>query len=369
MLGLTAKHCLTVVPKISLCNVRNASLANNTVDIVPGGHSLWRGDSCEPENSTEPFVLQRCEPFPSGKMLIQREGSFGCLPTAGSNVVIDPSQAWAIAAICNINRLHLRFDPQSFRPSMKVINPSTGVPFINAANLAHTPPVSDVVDSHGVIRHSVLDFRSHNVGDGVSYPSYPSNDSGGYRALPPLFLDLQSSWNGLTAGNPGLLMGQDVAISVEFYLASAHPSPQALLDWGGDPHRCAEPVAPTHCSGELVIFAQGGNLTVLLRRSFKRQNPEQYADLTLSAPVSAKDWHLLNITVTHDSGTRGSANATATWEMAVDGVPVAVAVAQRAWVVGVPTFARLGVGGAWPHGVAGDAPFLGAIASLDVWPL
>ena len=147
MLGLMAKHCLTVVPKISLCNVRNASLANNTVDVVPGGHSLWRGDSCEPENSTEPFALQRCEPFPSGKMLIQRKG----------------------------------FDPQSFRPSMKVINPSTGVPFINAANLAHTPPVSDVVDSHGVIRHSVLDFRSHNVGDGVSYPSYPSNDSGGYR--------------------------------------------------------------------------------------------------------------------------------------------------------------------------------------------
>ena len=237
------------VPLISLCNVEDAVIRNNSIKVVSWSGPY--GDACLPRAlaAAEPHAAQRCEPFPAGKSFIHRQGSFGCNPSAGTNVTVDPTQSWYAAV--QPNTLSLRFGPADYTTDFAEINPATTVPFINRANAVHAPGVKTLADKNGLSHNNVLVFnRTLVTPNGTG-----ANDNPGSQASPGsvtgfngTFLDLSSSWNGLAnaALGAGLQLGESFSL-LAVVLCDDVQAQQVIIDWGAEKNRCGFPHENVRC--------------------------------------------------------------------------------------------------------------------------
>lgn len=360
------------VPLISLCNVEDAMIRNNSIKVV--SRSGPYGDDCLPPAlaAEEPHAAQRCEPFPLGRSFIHRQGSFGCNPSAGTNVTVDPTQLW-YAAI-QPNTLSLRFGPDDYTPDFGKINPATSLPFLNRANAVHTPGFqSALVDRNGLSISNVVIFNRslvtpNGTGAHINPGSHASpGSSSGFNGT---FIDLSSSWNGLTnaALGAGLQLGESFSMSV-VVLCDDVQMQQVIIDWGGERNACGYPYENVHCSGEFVLSVESGQFQVLYQHP---SIPHNQNDTRLVASATPNVWHTINLTVA--SGAAGTTpgapdgSGLADWTLRLDGAIVATSPAQPEWHIAMSRFSRLGAGVQYPHDVGG-APFGGAMAAFDVVPL
>jgi len=184
------------------------------------------------------------------------------------------------------------------------------------------------------------------------------------------FVDLASAWNGFDATNSFLLGGDGGFRMSTTLLFDDVSQPHAVLDCRTNPQLCRTEQDPkseatkSGCSGWFALGVQGGQLTA----SYAPGGLPANMSVSVSAPVTAKIWHALEMSVVHRVVAASPAGVVSDWTLTLDGELKGHAIGAPPVHRGIPAFAVLGKGALWPGGGHAPAPFVGSVAEFTVAP-